>query len=288
MERIAFGRRLGAFFIDTLIVSFLIAGGLTAYGVIGGTRLALEAQRTLGVDASLVSLGDERLWNAYALRAERAAEELVGLTAERFTDEQTEYIVRTMAWSMKRYLDPRRVSAQFLLSIDAGVIDRAIDDGFDSVVADGRADIDPVAVEELRVAVKAAVAEFAIASLTASAIRFATMLVLLPLLIAAGYALIEGVSGRSPAKLILSCAVRSAEGEPTHGGAHLLRFAVKNAPLLLLLLGIATRMAGFFAAAGLAAVLVTIGALILLSNERRTLHDYVAGTAVYQISGGDW
>ncbi|TVQ23086.1 MAG: hypothetical protein EA382_10800 [Spirochaetaceae bacterium] len=289
MERIAFGRRLGAFVIDTAIVSVVIAGLLTAYAVIGGTRLAIEARQALGVDVSIVSLGDERVWQEYGLRAEEAAEELARLVAERFTDEQTEYIVRTMARSMERSFDPRRVTVDFLLAIDANVINRMVDEAFDSVIADGRADIDPVAVEELRTVTQAAIAEFAIASLTASAIRFALMLVLLPLLAGVGYALIEGVSGRSPGKLVMGCAVRSAAGPPTHAGAYLLRFVVKNAPVLLLLIGITTRGPWLFAAAGLSAVLVMIGSLVALSAERRTLHDYVAGTAVYRVSGGgDW
>ncbi len=289
MERIGFGSRIGAFVIDTAIVSVLIAGLLTAYAVIGGTRLAMEAQQALGVDVSLVSLGDERVWREYGMLAEESAEELARLVAERFTDEQTEYIVRTMARSIERYFDPRRITVDFLLAIDADVIDRIVDDAFDAVIADGRADIDPAAVQDLRIAVNAAIADFAISSLTASAIRFALMLVLLPLLAGVGYALIEGISGRSPGKLAMRCAVRSAAGPPTHAGAYLLRFVVKNSPLLLLLLGITTRGPWLFAAAGLAAVLVTIGSLIAISDERRTLHDYVAGTAVYRLSGGgEW
>ena len=286
MERIGFGRRLGAFAIDMLLVSVVIGATVTVYAVIGGTRLALEARQALGVEVSLISFGDEQVWQEYGHRAEEVADELAGLVADRFTDEQTEYIIRTMGRSMERFLDPNRITLEYLLTLDADVIDRMVDHAFDSVVSDARPDIDPASVEKLRVEVKAAMAEFAISSLTASAIRFALWLVLLPLLVGVGYAMIEGVSGRSPGKLALGCAVRGVDGEPTHAGIYLLRFSVKHSPLLLLLLGVVTRGIGFFVAAGLAAALVAIGSFIALSDERRTLHDYVSGTAVYRVSGG--
>jgi uncharacterized RDD family membrane protein YckC len=136
--------------------------------------------------------------------------------------------------------------------------------------------------------VKSVVDEFQLGTLIPAAISFAVWLALLPLIVTLAYGLVEGLSGRSLGKLITGLTICSPDGERVYAGPLLLRYALKNAPLLLFVLALATRSPFLVGAGGVAFAVVLLGALVMLGPERRAIYDYLAGTAVYRGRRSDW
>jgi uncharacterized RDD family membrane protein YckC len=287
MERVGFGKRFPTAILDGIFLVVLIAIGMTVFATVGGARLLLDAQRALGAELTWNSVATEQFWDRYEARSEELVRDIERQISEDFTDEQADFIGRTLGEYMESYFVPENLSLQFFLDIDEEYLDRMVDEAFDEVIAAGRSDISAADVNALRGEVKNAMDEFAVGTLVPRAINFAIWLALLPTLIVLVYGLVEGVFGRSLGKMATGIAVRRENGERAYAGATMLRYAVKNSPFLLVILGLLVRSPGVLVAAGVAFAVVLIGAFPMFGPERRTVYDYISGTAVFTIPRGE-
>jgi len=279
MERTGLGRRLPAALLDWIFVSFITAVVVVIYSVAGGTRLAAQVQQHLGVPITLSSVTSERVWTEFEREAEQMVSDFAAQVQDEFTDEQAEFIARTMAETMERYVEPERVNLEYILQFDARILEGMVDDAFDAVIAADRPDLPPAKVNELRAETKQLMDRFALGQIVPAAVRFAVWLALIPVLTALAYGFTEAVWGRTLGKLVLGIVVeREDEGPPVPG--RMLRYALKYAPMLLVVLTVATRIPFFAFFSGGAAAVILVGSLAMLTPERRALHDYVAGTVV--------
>jgi uncharacterized RDD family membrane protein YckC len=96
------------------------------------------------------------------------------------------------------------------------------------------------------------------------------------------YFLSEVVFGRALGKLVLRLRVDTAEPEESPLSARLLRYAAKQASMLLLLIGAVAHVQAVARAGELVAYLTVLGFIVVFSRRRQALHDLVAGTAVFR------
>jgi hypothetical protein len=112
------------------------------------------------------------------------------------------------------------------------------------------------------------------------------------------YTLMEVVFAMSPGKWFADTLIRAASGAPALRWRLALRWAIKCSPLLFMDLDAALRLLNWFLGrdypvftlanrtllqqlAGVALYTVMIGCLLAILPSRRTLHDWIAGTAVF-------
>ena len=287
MERSGFGGRFVAAILDGFFLVILVGAAMVIYGTVGGSRLAMDAQRALGVPVTWSTITSERMWSQYEIRTEEMVDRIEAQIQEDFTDEQAEFIGRTLADSVERYFTPEEFSLEFFMNLDEDRLDQIVDNGFDAVLAANRSDIDPADVNALRREVQVLVDEFALGTLLPRAISFAIWLAFLPALIVLLYGLAEGIWGRTLGKLATGLAVRRDDGERAYAGTTMLRYAVKYSPMLLAILGLLLRSPALLIASAVAAAIVIVGALPMLGPDRRTVYDYISGTAVYRMPRGE-
>lgn len=94
------------------------------------------------------------------------------------------------------------------------------------------------------------------------------------------YMSLEAWTGATLGKLVLGLVVVGDDGRPATTGVLVARYLVKNCHLLL---GAAASLSGVWFAgtlAPLATLVVVGGSTMMLTDERRALHDIVSGTAV--------
>lgn len=233
------------------------------------------------IPVSWNNLASEDVWLQYGRRSEELVRDIEKIIEKDFTPEQAEFIGRTLGDSMEDYFDPDRFSVQFFLDLDEADLNVLVDEAFDSVLNAGRSDISAAKVNALRSEVKIAMSEFGVGAILPKVIDFAIWLVFLPAIIILIYGLGEAVFGRSLGKLTLGIAIRRDDGERAYAGNYMLRYAIKNAPMLLLVLALLLRSPGVAASAGVSATVVAIGVLVMFGPERRAIYDYIAGTAVF-------
>lgn len=94
--------------------------------------------------------------------------------------------------------------------------------------------------------------------------------------------LIETISGATLGKVILGLRVGDLVGKPASQKALWKRWAVKNSPTICFLISFLTPLTFFAPLGALLPFVVFFGSLLALSSKRQTLHDYLAGTAVYK------
>ncbi|MFW5684020.1 MAG: RDD family protein [Spirochaetota bacterium] len=274
-------RRLPALLLDWLFLGIIIGAAVLVYSLAGGARLAPLARDTLGVPLTYSTIQSQEAWNEFEREVELMAAELEQQVREDFTDEQADFIARTMADAVESYFVPERISPQFVLQLDANLLDDIVDEAFDAVIVADRPDISAAEVNELRAEVKMVMDRLAIGQFVPAAIRFAVWLLLVPVIVVLAYFFPEAIWGRTLGKLALGIEVR-AEGDGAAVPALMLRYAVKLAPFILAILTVATRMPVFLYLSGVSWVVIAIGSLVMIGPEKRALHDYVAGTAVYR------
>lgn len=285
MERAGLARRLPAALLDGLFLGFIVSIVLTIYGIAAGTSLVLQARDEIGLPVTISGLTSDEFWDEFERETESMFAEMEAEFREAFTEEQAEFIGRTMEETVAQYFDPESLTLERILEIDAAVLDQIVDQAFDAVIAAERPDISPQAVNELRADVKQVMDRFALGRLIPATVRFVAWLVLIPLIVALAYGFMEAVWGRTLGKIVVGVAIRREDEEGALVPALMLRYAIKYAPLLLGLLAVVTRVPFFFFASGIAWIVVLIGALVMIGPERRALHDYAAGTAVFQTNG---
>lgn len=286
MERSGLARRLPAALLDGLFLGFIVSIVLTVYGIAAGTSLAIQARDEIGLPVTITGLSSDEFWEEFERETEAMFAEMEAEFREEFTEEQAEFIGTTMAETVEQYFDPENLTVERILRIDATVLDGIVDQAFDAVIAAERPDISAQAVNELRADVKQVMDRFALGRLIPATVRFVAWLVLIPMIVALAYGFMEAVWGRTLGKVVVGIAIRREDEEGALVPALMLRYAIKYAPLLLALLGVVTRLPFFFFASGIAWIIVLVGALVMIGPERRALHDYAAGTAVYRTNGG--
>lgn len=285
MERAGINRRLPAFIFDVIFAVIFAVIAVAVYAAVGGAQLGLRVHDALGIEMQWSSAFDEQVYEQYELRAEDMIAEIETEIRADFTDEQAEFIANELGESISSYFVPDQFSLRYFLDIDENDIDEAIDRAFDDVIAAERADISAADVNELRDRVKAMVDEFAIGRILPVVVDFIIWLIVMPILVFLVYWLSEAFFGRTLGKLIMGIRVMSADGERAYLGSYMLRYLVKNLPLVLLIVGLATRTVALMSVSAVAFVVVLIGGMAMVGREKRALHDIVTNTAVYRTGG---
>jgi uncharacterized RDD family membrane protein YckC len=288
MERVGLPRRFGAALLDGFFLLVIIGIAVAVFGFVGGSRLALSAQEALGVPVNMSTLTSDTVWNQYEARAEEIMRRMERTYANEFTEEQARQLGNAVETAMGEYFLPEQLSVQYFLKLDERQLEEVIDTAFDAAVRSGVQDVDEATLLRLKSDVKAVIDEFGLGTIIPSAISFAIWMALLPLFVTLGYGLIEGLGGRSLGKLIVGIGIRKADGEPAYAGTLLLRYAIKNAPLLLLIIALFARLGFLIGIGGVAVMVILLGALVMLGPEKRAIHDYLAGTAVFRNTGSSW
>ena len=96
------------------------------------------------------------------------------------------------------------------------------------------------------------------------------------------YGLCEGITGASPAKMLLGIRIGNEDGTVADGNTLLKRFALKQAPQPFFLLA---NLAGLFflnLVGYLIFIVIQFGCLRALGKSRQALHDQIAKTAVFR------
>ncbi len=99
---------------------------------------------------------------------------------------------------------------------------------------------------------------------------------------------VEGIWGASPGKRLLRLRIGTEAGERARLRTYALRWALKNAPTLLGLVGVIVSLHlprlgnGFTLLSYLSGVVILAGCFIAYRSDRQALHDILAGTAVYR------
>ena len=102
-----------------------------------------------------------------------------------------------------------------------------------------------------------------------------------PVVVSLLYALIEGMTGASPGKMILAIQIRSADGSPAELSLLIPRFLLKGVLTVLGLVGIVTGVVQINYAGMVAGTVIFLGCFLVLGVSRQALHDRILGTAVY-------
>jgi uncharacterized RDD family membrane protein YckC len=282
MERAGFGRRLGSAILDGIILSFIVTVAIVVYAAVGGTRLAFQASEALGVPVNMRTIGSEQVWEEFGREAESMVTELERQFQDDFTPEQAEFMSNVVEDAMADYFRPERISLDYVMNLGPSAVDDAIDTAFDAIIAADREDLDPAKVNALRREVKLLTDRFAIGQIVPRAIRFAVWVVLIPAIVLLAYGFLEAIWGRTLGKLMFQIRIdRAGDDEGSVAANRLLRYAVKYSPVLLAMLAVLTRLPFLVGVAGIAWVVVLFGSLTMLGRDKRAMHDYVAGTAVY-------
>ena len=242
MERVGIGRRLPAALLDGLLLSVIITLAVITYSIAGGARLAMEARQTLGVPLTFSTIGSDELWDEFEREAEQMVGELQQEIESTFTDEEAEFIARTMADTVERYVQPENISLDFVLGLDANILEEIVDESFDAVIAADRPGITAEEVNEVRGEVKRLMDRFALGQLVPAAIRFALWLALIPLIVTLAYTFPEAVWGRTLGKIALGISVGRADEEWPAVPNLMLRYVVKYSPLLFVILALVSRV----------------------------------------------
>jgi uncharacterized RDD family membrane protein YckC len=98
------------------------------------------------------------------------------------------------------------------------------------------------------------------------------------------YALLEGMTGRSPAKMLLGLHIGNLTGGQAASGRLLGRMALKQLHRLLVLVTMFSGVRLFSQLAQFPFWVIFVGCFFVFARHRRALHDLAAGTAVYRHS----
>lgn len=103
------------------------------------------------------------------------------------------------------------------------------------------------------------------------------------------YFLIEGFTGATPGKMILGLKVGTPEGKAGNVSLYMKRWAIKNAPNLLMLLATILAMVGIGDPGGIISIIAIItsialfiGAFLIFGASKQCLHDKLAATAIFK------
>lgn len=281
-SRAGVGLHAGAFILDLVILLILIVIGTTIVATAGGVRLGLEYRELLGGGVSPGRIIDGSFETYVESKVEEVSQRLVTQVAENFIPEATDRMTDIVANEMIRRFEPRIARFRFYLEVDDSTLPNAIDEAFDAVVAAEDPDLPADEVNALRDEVQVSISELRLDEFLPSVVAFARLLAATPVAILALYFLVEAFAGATFGKMALGLVIALPDGSRAYMGAYLYRFAVKNGGPLLVLLGLAT---GTYALVPIGAVVtaaVVLGSIAILGAGRRSLHDYISGTAVYR------
>lgn len=298
--RAGFGSRLGSIILDTFFVALISAGVLALTAAVGGVNLAIEIQRQFGISASVSTVTSQSSWDAIASRAESVGKSVQAEWERDFSSEQIEFIGGKIGNQFAEFFAPGSVDATAhastlqapssvhwtnyvvrAFSVNSATIPGLVHQGFDAVRASGRSDIDPAKLTAAETELQQLLTQFHVAEIVPKAIGFALLLLIVPFAVLILYLLAEAFSGSTPGKKVGHLVVLNADGSKAGIGMLFSRFIIKNIWALLLIVGLGTRSSTVLLIAGLSALAVFVGCFGALGSERRSLHDYIAGTAVY-------
>ena len=95
------------------------------------------------------------------------------------------------------------------------------------------------------------------------------------------YAMIEGVTGASPGKMILGIHIRLADATPAGLGQLIPRTLIKSVSNVVSLISGAVAVVAITYVGMVASLIVLVGCFLALSESKQALHDRILNTAVY-------
>lgn len=96
------------------------------------------------------------------------------------------------------------------------------------------------------------------------------------------YGLLELLTGASLGKRILGIQIKNLDASDATNSQYILRWLGKNLNWIFLLLSILTGIALFDALSKIAVIVLVVGAVYTLADEKRSFHDMLSKTAVYK------
>jgi uncharacterized RDD family membrane protein YckC len=111
--------------------------------------------------------------------------------------------------------------------------------------------------------------------------KFIPALTLGSIIAAITYSLIEGMTGASPGKLVMSIRIAHPDGRAGSITLFLRRWAIKNISSILQFIALVPTLAFVDVIGGLLGLVIFVGCFFVLGQDRLALHDRIAQTAVY-------
>lgn len=282
MERVGAGQRLAAFLLDILIAAVLIALITTTVATVGGVRLGMRYQELLGGGVSISRVLDGSVEDYVEERVEEVSDRIVARVSEDFTPEAIDRMAEIMAEELIARFEPRWDHLRFYLHIDETTLPTAVDEAFDAVIARDDPQLPGPQVNALRDEVQAAIRQLRLDEFLPSVVAFGVLVAGTPIAVLILYFFIEAFAGASVGKLSIGLAVGTTRGDKAYMGTAIYRFLVKFAGPVLVLLGVVLRSYPLVPIGGVVTGIMLVGTLTILGPDRRCLHDYLSGTAVYR------
>jgi len=101
------------------------------------------------------------------------------------------------------------------------------------------------------------------------------------ILVGLGYGLIEAFAARSPGGMVMKIIIRNQDGSPADQGTLFLRWAIKNSGTLASLVVLLPFLGWLSFLSTVLHIVIFVGSLLCLRDDKLTLQDILAKTAVY-------
>jgi uncharacterized RDD family membrane protein YckC len=264
-NRIGAGKRLGAFILDIVFLILLCIGlAVIIFGsgiYIIGAEKVLDTSTHIGRNVEQLTTKIEQDISPYLN-----------------TEEAILFMVKT-----------RQDLNQYVLShindIINGLSDRNLDEMVDIVFVNleehQTSEIEIQKAKQIKLEIKTLIEETNLGYVLGDIIRLILIMLASISIVAILYFLMEGLIGASLAKLVLGIKIARAEGEGAYLPMFLWRFLVKYSGIILLIIGFLLNMEILMKVGVALVFIILIGSVPILSKDRRAIHDYMSGTAVY-------
>lgn len=281
-SRAGAGSRFGAFVLDIVFAGILVVVATTATATLGGVRLGLQYQELLGGRIAVSDVLDGSVEQYVETRVETAIGRLETRIGEDLSPEAIDRMGEIMAEEMLGLFEPRWSSMRFYLRVDEDTLPTAIDEAFDAVIAREDPQLPAPQVNALREEVQSMVSDLRLDEFLPSVVSYAVLIAAIPFGMLVLYFLIEALAGASFGKMAVGLVIGTARGDRAFMGTTIYRFFAKFAGPVLVLLGFVLRSYPLIPIGGIVTAVMLIGTVGVLDENKRCLHDYLAGTAVYR------
>lgn len=278
--RVGFGKRLGAFIIDTFIISVI----------------------TFAIILIFVSGSIFYVTRDYQEMSEKEKKELeieiktwisdFGIKITNFVDNKissshlTEFKNKLME-DLERIFVPDGTGFEFFMSgeVSEKQIDSTIDILFLRIKEYSEEEIPQEELNELRDELKLKIKDSPVFKILGDLLgglwRSIISAFWVIAIVSSIYYLLEGFIGASVGKLMLGIKIARTDDRKGNIVLYLIRFFIKNSGVLLSVIGTLTCIALLSEIGIWLAVFIILGCFLVLTKPKKALHDIIAGTAIY-------
>jgi len=288
-KRVGFAPRLGVIALDGVLSGVAALVALVIAATTGGIGLGLKYQEMTGGRVTVSTLIDGTFGRQLRDRSDELARNMDRLLTERFTAEQRGRMRLIIETELKRsYLPLERnssgwwVAARRLARVNESTLGELIDRVYSSVKAASIQGVKTGDLDAMRAELRSYVDDTGLGRFLPAVVRYAAGLVAIPLAVDLLYSLVELIVGASVGKLLLGFRIGTAGGRRADAGTLIVRFLAKYSGSLLAIVAVLARAPELLPISALLYALFVAGCFATLGPERRALHDYVAGSAVYR------